>query len=243
MTIGARIRNEGGSLVQIDPFYENLALRQTASVTTSQLGPSGRQALIGVATIQLSGCNEPLLMVKCDSEYVGLRKRTQNGSTYTWEILASTPVVNIQYWIFDTTNVAQMAFNLNQGLRIRSPDGTKVIFDSRYKYMRILSVISLTLGSGPQSVTTPINTGFAIALSNPSLMTIVAGGSIGGAVIEHGKKTGTKVSANHQTECYGERDRPCCGQRRREQHRRKAGISDNGEHGADQRIQHQIARQ
>jgi len=180
MTIGARIRNEGGSLVQIDPFYENLALRQTASVTTSQLGPSGRQALIGVATIQLSGCNEPLLMVKCDSEYVGLRKRTQNGSTYTWEILASTPVVNIQYWIFDTTNVAQMAFNLNQGLRIRSPDGTKVIFDSRYKYMRILSVISLTLGSGPQSVTTPINTGFAIALSNPSLMTIVAGGSIGG---------------------------------------------------------------
>lgn len=168
-------------MVQIDSSYENLALRETASVTTSQLGPSGKQALIGVVTIQRSGCNEPLLMIKCDSAYVGLRKRTQSGNTYTWELLASTPVVSIQYWIFDTTDVAQMAFNTTKGLRIRNPNDNKVVFDSRYKYMRILSQISIDMGTGSQSQPVPISNGFAIALSNPSLSTIVTGGSVGGS--------------------------------------------------------------
>jgi hypothetical protein len=63
----------------------------------------------------------------------------------------SAPVVNVQYWIFDTTDVAQMAFNLTKGLRIRNPANNRVIFDSRYKYMRIQGMIKANIRTSPAS--------------------------------------------------------------------------------------------
>ncbi|MGW8174616.1 MAG: hypothetical protein ACWGHP_04605 [Stenotrophomonas sp.] len=180
MTVGARIRNEGGSLVQVDPGYENLALRTLGTVVTAQLGPAGRQANCGVVTIQLAGCNEPLLAVRCTSAHVGLRKRTQVGNSYTWELITNSPVTSVDYWIFDTTDVAQMAFLMNKGLRIRNPVNNRIIFDSRYKYLRVINMIGLQLGTGQQEASVPQADGFAMALSNPSLSTVVAGGPIGG---------------------------------------------------------------
>ncbi|WP_295573795.1 hypothetical protein [uncultured Stenotrophomonas sp.] len=178
MAYGARIRNEGGSLVQIDPLYENLALRDKGSVVTVQLGASGRESFCGIATIQMAGCNEPLIAVKCDGVFVALRKRTKSGTTYTWELITSTPVTTVQYWVFDTTDVAQMAFAIPHGMRVRNPNNGRVVFDSRYKYMRILSMISGTVASIANDYAVPISSGFAVAFSNPSLSTLVAGGPV-----------------------------------------------------------------
>ena len=180
MTVGARIRNEGGSLVQIDPFYENLCLREKGVVRTAAFGASGSASNAGVATIQLAGCNEPLLMVRCDGVFVGLRYRNQVGSTYTWQLITSSAVVDVEYWVFDTTDVAQMAFVMSRGLRIRNPNNGRVVFDSRYKYMRILSMINTSIGTGPQTHSVPIQSGFAVGFANASLSTLIAGGPISG---------------------------------------------------------------
>ncbi len=68
-----------------------------------------------------------------------------------------------------------------------------------------------------------------------------AGGGVSGAVIKHRQQARAEVGANHQTQRHRERDNACRGQRCRQQHRRKAGVTDNREHGANQRIQHDIA--
>lgn len=180
MSVGARIRNEGGSLVQIDPLYENLCLREKGVVRTSAFGASGAAANAGVATIQLAGCNEPLLMIRCNGVFVGLRSRNQVGGTYTWQLITSSPVVDVEYWVFDTTDVAQMAFVTTKGLRIRNPNNGRVVFDSRYKYMRILSMINTAVGTGGQPYPVPIASGFAVGFANASLSTIIAGGPISG---------------------------------------------------------------
>lgn len=70
-----------------------------------------------------------------------------------------------------------------------------------------------------------------------------AGCGIGGTVVEHRQQTGTEVSTNHQTERHGEGDNACGGQSRGQQYSSKAGVADNGEHRANQRIQQNIAGQ
>ena len=64
---------------------------------------------------------------------------------------------------------------------------------------------------------------------------------VSGAVIQHRQQTGPEVSTNHQTQRHRERDNTCRGQRGRQQHRRQAGVTDNRKHGANQRIEHNIA--
>ena len=70
-----------------------------------------------------------------------------------------------------------------------------------------------------------------------------AGCGIGGTVVEHRQQAGTEVSTNHQTERHGEGDNACGGQSRSQQYSSKAGVADNGEHRANQRIQQNIAGQ
>ena len=181
MTLGVRIRNADSSLVQIDPLYQNLALKQSGIARTSHFSESPyAPATTGSVTIQSSGCNEPIIIIKCDGVFVGLRSRSQSGTTYTWQLISSVAVVDIQYWIFDTTDVAQMAFNSPFGMRIRSPIDGKIVFDSRYKYMRILSVINTSAGTAEQTYNTPIQSGFGVGFGNASLSTAVAGGPVSG---------------------------------------------------------------
>ena len=68
-------------------------------------------------------------------------------------------------------------------------------------------------------------------------------GSISGAIVEHRQQAGTKVSANNQAERHRERDNARSSQSRSQQYRGKAGVADNGEHRANQRIQQNIAGQ
>jgi hypothetical protein len=185
MAIGARIRNEGGSLIQIDPSYENLGLKTVGSVNTTQYSGSGAGSLAGKATISVAGCNEPILCVFSGSAYVGVQSRSQSGTSYTWEIVTSSPTVTVNYWIFDTTDVAQMAFISTHGLRIRNAANNRVIFDSRYKYMRILSMINTDASTLDTNYSIPLSSGYAVGLSNTGLYTVIAGGPVNPPAWQH----------------------------------------------------------
>lgn len=176
MAIGARIRNDGGSLVQIDPSYENLGLKSVGSVNTTQYAAAGAGASAGKATIIVAGCNEPILCVFSGSAHVGVQSRAQSGTTYTWEIVTSAPTVTVNYWVFDTTDAAQMAFISTHGLRIRNAANNRVIFDSRYKYMRIVSMINTDASTLDTNYSIPLSSGYAVGLSNTGLYTLIAGG-------------------------------------------------------------------
>lgn len=182
MAIGARIRGDGGSLIQIDPGWECLAMKtgplviQTASYTVPGIGGK----TVGKATIQVVGCNEPILAVFCSGALVGVMSKTQAGSTYQWEILTDVVGASVTYWVFDTSDVAQMQFITTKGLRIRNPENSRVIFDSRYKYMRVLQMVNSLAGTGTVDLPIPLTSGYAIGICNTGLYTRVDGGPISG---------------------------------------------------------------
>lgn len=182
MARGARFMGEGGSLIQIDPGWECLAMKagpvvvQASSYTVPGLG--GR--VVGKATIQLGGCNEPILGVFCPGALVGVMSKTQSGSTYQWEIITDVPGASVTYWVFDTTDVAQMQFITTKGLRIRNASNNRVIFDSRYKYLRVLQMVNSLAGTGTADIAVPLSSGYAIGICNTGLYTRVDGGPISG---------------------------------------------------------------
>lgn len=182
MTIGARIRGDGGSLIQIDPSWECLGMKtgpfviQAGSYTVPGVGGK----TVGKATIQLAGCNEPILAVFCSTALVGVISKAQTGATYQWDIITDVPGASVTYWVFDTTDVAQMQFITTKGLRIRNPANNRVIFDSRYKYMRVLQMINTLAGTGSVDISIPLTSGYAVGICNTGLYTRVDGGPISG---------------------------------------------------------------
>ncbi|PTA70493.1 MULTISPECIES: hypothetical protein [unclassified Stenotrophomonas] len=182
MARGGRIRNEGGSLIQIDPSWECLGMKtgpfvvQTSAYTVPGVG--GRT--IGRAVIQVAGCNEPILAVNCSSALVGVVSKSQSGSTYEWVISTDIVGASVTYWVFDTTDVAQMKFITTKGLRMRNPANNRVIFDSRYKYMRVLQMVNTLVGTGTVDIPVPLSSGYAVGICNTGLYTRVDGGPITG---------------------------------------------------------------
>lgn len=182
MTIGARIRNEGGSLIQIDPSWECLGMKagpfvvQANAYTVPEIG--GKK--IGRAVIQVAGCNEPILAVNCSGALVGVVSKSQSGSTYEWVLNTDVVGASVTYWVFDTTDVAQMQFITTKGLRIRNPANNRVIFDSRYKYMRVLQMVNTLAGTGAVDIPIPLTSGYAVGICNTGLYTRVDGGPISG---------------------------------------------------------------
>ncbi|OBU55134.1 hypothetical protein [Stenotrophomonas maltophilia] len=182
MTIGARIRNDGGSLIQIDPDWECLGMKAGPFVVQANAytvpGIGGKT--IGRAVIQLAGCNEPILAVNCSGALVGVVSKSQSGSTYEWVINTDVVGASVTYWVFDTTDVAQMQFITTKGLRIRNPANNRVIFDSRYKYMRVLQMVNTLAGTGTVDIPIPLTSGYAVGICNTGLYTRVDGGPISG---------------------------------------------------------------
>lgn len=200
--IGARIRQGDGSLIQIDPSWECLGMKQ-AGITVSAPSytvPGSGGSTIGRVTISSGGCNEPILAIFCSTAFVGVMSKSQSGTTYTWDIVTDIPGASFTYWIFDTTDVAQIQFLTTKGLRIRNPSNNRVIFDSRYKYMRIQQIVSVN--SGTSSIDVPISmTGnYAVGISNAGLYTAVTGGPVGGGpswiVNTAGFVTGFRTNTN-----------------------------------------------
>ncbi|PZS71259.1 hypothetical protein [Stenotrophomonas maltophilia] len=135
---------------------------------------------IGRAVIQVAGCNEPILAVTCSGALVGVVSKSQSGSTYEWVINTDVVGASVTYWVFDTTDVAQMQFITTKGLRIRNPANNRVIFDSRYKYMRVLQMVSTLAGTGTVDIPIPLTSGYAVGICNTGLYTRVDGGPISG---------------------------------------------------------------
>lgn len=182
MTIGARIRNEGGSLVQIDPGWECLAMKAgpISIQMPSFTAPGSGGSTYGRAVIAASGCNEPILALSCSTAFVGVMRKTQSGSTFEWELVTDVVGAVVTYWVFDTTDVAAMQFITDKGLRIRNPANNRVIFDSRFKYMRVLQTVSVPAGTNPVDQAIPLASGYAVGISNSGLYTRVDGGPVGG---------------------------------------------------------------
>lgn len=181
MVAGVRIRSGDGSLIQIDPSWECLALKTQGTVTcASYTTPGFGGKTIGRGTIIVGGCNEPILAVFCNGAYVGVLTKTQSGSTFTWELVTDVPGAVVTYWVFDTTDVAQMAFVMSQGMRFRNPANGRVVFDSRFKYMRTLQMINMDAATPEQVVGIPLISGYAVAICNSGFFTSVAGGPVGG---------------------------------------------------------------
>ncbi len=182
MTIGARIRNEGGSLVQIDPGWECLAMKAgpVAVQTVSFTAPGNGGSTYGRAVISAGGCNEPILAVSCSTAFVGVMRKTQSGTSFEWEIVTDVVGAVVTYWIFDTTDVAAMQFITTKGLRIRNPANNRVIFDSRFKYMRVVQMVGVTAGTTSVDQGIALSAGYAVGITNGGLYTRVDGGPVGG---------------------------------------------------------------
>lgn len=198
--IGARIRQGDGSLIQIDPNWECLGMKQAGITTTapSYTVPSGDT--VGRTTISVAGCNEPILALFCSSAFIGVMSKSQSGTTYSWDIVTNIPGASFTYWIFDTTDVAQIQFLTTKGLRIRNPANNRVIFDSRYKYMRIVQIVNATAGTSSSDQPISMTGNYAVGISNTGLYTRVDGGPVGGGpswlVNTAGFVTGFRTNTN-----------------------------------------------
>lgn len=199
MVAGVRIRPGDGSLIQIDPTWECLAMKALGTVVCSPYTyPNGRS--IGRGTVTLGGCNEPILAVRCNGVFVGVLSKTESGATFTWTIITDVPNATVEYWVFDTTDVAQMAFNITKGMRFRNAANGRVVFDSRYKYMRTLQMINMAAGTGSVDVAIPLTSEYAVAICISGLYTTIVGGPISGGqywmVQNAGFVAGVRTNAN-----------------------------------------------
>lgn len=107
-------------------------------------------------------------------------RKTQSGTTFEWELVTDVVGAVVTYWVFDTTDVAAMQFITTKGLRIRNPANNRVIFDSRYKYMRIVQTVKVTAGTVVTDQAVPLTSGYAVGVSTTGLYTAVTGGPVGG---------------------------------------------------------------
>lgn len=175
-------------------------MKQAGITTTapSYTVPSGDT--IGRTTISAAGCNEPILALFCSGAFIGVMSKSQSGTTYSWDIVTNIPGASFTYWIFDTTDVAQIQFITSKGLRIRNSANNRVIFDSRYKYMRIQQIVTSTAGTGSTDVPISMTGNYAVGISNTGLYTIVSGGPVGGGpswlVNTAGFVTGFRTNTN-----------------------------------------------
>lgn len=162
--------------------------------------PGSGGSTIGRTTISSAGCNEPILALFCSGAFIGVMSKSQSGTTYSWDIVTDVPGATFTYWIFDTTDVAQIQFLISKGLRIRNPANNRVIFDSRYKYMRISQIVTVTAGTTAVDQSISMATNYAVGVSNTGLYTRVDGGPVGGGpswlVNTAGFVTGFKTNTN-----------------------------------------------
>lgn len=179
MAIGARIRQGDGSLVQIDPGFECLCMK-VGPVTVSVPASTTPGDPVGKTTISVSGCNEPILALSCGTAFVGVLSKIQSGTTFSWEIVTSVVGANVTYWVFDTTDVSAMQFPITKGLRMRNPSNGRIIFDSRYKYMRIWQTVKQSAGTIVTNIPISPPGAYAIGVSTTGLYTRVDGGPVGG---------------------------------------------------------------
>ncbi len=131
--VGLRVRGSGGVL-QIDGNFFNLALKQKGLLSVV-FQPDG----YGYANLQVVASSKALIAFLCPnmcflrtmsigSGVINCQFRAINGSS-------------IQWFLFDDPSTMSIG-NQKLGLIVRNRITQKVVFDSRYKYMKVLQSYS-----------------------------------------------------------------------------------------------------
>jgi hypothetical protein len=133
--IGMRIRNNG-NILQVDGNYQNMEVSAQGTATTSGSygGTSEMYADIPIP----SGRGNSLLAVYGATAAVYCKK--QDANTFRVFSQASTPAT-FTYYLFSTPQ----AVSGGVGLKIRNNTTGAVLFNSRYKYLRVLDYLTGTL--------------------------------------------------------------------------------------------------
>lgn len=69
---------------------------------------------------------------------------------------------------------------MKTGPLLRNPANARVMFDSRYKYLRVLRMINVLAGTGSVDHAIPLTSGYAVEICNNGLYTRVDGRPVGG---------------------------------------------------------------
>ncbi|GLV22019.1 hypothetical protein TomMM35A_18720 [Sphingobium sp. TomMM35A] len=146
MPWGARVSNASTGSVQIDNSYRNLGLLSKFTITTNAAGYSG----IGrVATFLVSMPDDeaPVVGFSCSDDFAFFDGVTRSGNDWTFRIgvggTSGYPDRTFTIYVFGRP---QGSVAPGWGMRVRDASG-RVTFDSRFKYMKVHSVLTGSYGT------------------------------------------------------------------------------------------------
>lgn len=130
--------DDGRTLVQIDDDYSNHSLAEkrvvTLALTNNNFGDDH--------TVVFNGPESPILAAIMPNAGFFVRNYSRSGNTHTFVInvrglnVSSTTATFYFFVPFQPTPGAGV------GMRIRRPSDLQVVFDSRFKYLRVLGVLA-----------------------------------------------------------------------------------------------------
>ena len=184
MTIGARFLN-GANSVQIDSFFGNHALLTSGQFNLAQ----------GVDTQITVNANAPILAFTGTGP-VSILTTQVSGTTWTFDIFCQYPGGSSgTYYVFDPVEAGSQTYPFSMGLIIRNPDTGTVTYRSDRKYMRVVSVRTMSMPSPVKNggtVSETVQPGLAAVIANP-------GGRVVATTISVTLPDGTRGDATQYT--------------------------------------------
>lgn len=156
MTFGFEVKNSTGDVI-VDMTYQNLSL---------QLKQDFNVAAGGTFSVSRAGCISPMMCVNA-TNYVGFYKASVSGSTYTWELKASSAASGSVY-IFDKPHSAHVS---TFGMKMLASDGATEVFNSDNKYLRVAGILDVPWTGSSDLLNTGVYIVAGADASNTSLPT------------------------------------------------------------------------
>lgn len=171
---GLKIKNSSG-YVQIDGTYSNMAVSKSGELNFN----SANQLVNGVYSLLISvqGVSPSIALVNPSGGAVMVGSSWRSGSNFNFYVYSTTRGIG-KYYIFDDVSMANK-YNTEYGLVVKNKNTSRVVFDSRCPYMRVIDSIS---GSNTESLPLTRNYGISEIAIIQSLrirydQTVVVGGS------------------------------------------------------------------
>lgn len=168
---GMAFTNQAGIAV-IDDSYRNYMLRSqgTATSAADPASSTGR----GRFQVTVNGDN-PLIAYRSANGVV-MAARVQSGSAFTFFAYTETATQQVQYYVFDTP----FPVSSKWGGQVFDAGGV-LVFDALAKYMRVVDLVSISVGSTGGSAERSYDAGklYASAQIVPGLRWISISGPVG----------------------------------------------------------------
>lgn len=137
MTIGFRVRNQN-KILQIDESYSNMTLYSSNTYTMNQSDQSIFGYYVDISTASLVN---PVLATSGNECYI---KKIGSSLFRVYSGQSLYNYLTVRVWIFaKPANISGGGF---PGLVIRNPITGEVVFNSNYRYMRVIEVFNVSLG-------------------------------------------------------------------------------------------------